>query len=160
MILLDFFPSKYIMLLYKEVLLNKKIDDLSKHFKKNIKESLDGLNEQAKGILDEIIILGKSSISLTKMITGKEIPNREKEIVKNHVTELGNACISFASTFLPGAKKLLPILEKYINEKPTPKVLQKVVDNEMKTNWINTIKLSLNNPSLYEKISNKIKEQD
>ncbi len=124
----------------------------------NVKTSLDGLNSQFKEIVDELVILGKSSLSVTKMLMGKEINHREAEVAKSHIKDLGNACISFAAAFLPGAKKMLPFLGRLI-ERPPIHVITRVVDENMKEEWLQNIVYSLESPSVIDKLLSKIKKE-
>ncbi len=132
---------------------------ISGHLKENFSNSLDEINKQAGELIEDIISLGKTSISLGKMILGGNVSEREQEIVKNNVLAIGNVCINITSSFVPGGKKLLGLVNNAI-EKKTPVFLEKVIDNEIKSQWLDTIKVSKQTPSAIEKIVTKIKENE
>lgn len=132
---------------------------ISGHIKSNLSSSLDTANKQAGELFEDMISLGKSSLSLGKMIFGGKVSKRESEMVKKNVKDIGNSCIEITSHFLPGGKKVLGFINNII-EKKTPKLLNRVIDNEIKSEWVDTIKISKQKPSVIEKLILKIKENE
>ncbi len=142
-----------------EVAVRHRLKGISSHIKENLSNSLQDVNKHAGELIEDIMALGRSSVSLGKMIFGSKVSKRDEEIVKQNVKQLGNVCIEITSNFLLGGKKILSFVNNIIENK-TPGFLEKVVDNEMKTEWLNTINTTKNNPSLIEKIIYKIKENN
>jgi hypothetical protein len=136
--------------------LENKNKNASDFLKENAAEAIETINTEVNSLFKEVFALGQSSLSLAKLIIGKNVNKREEEVVKNNIKGIGKACIYMAG-YLPGINAALPFVEKMIETKPTPGLLKRVIDNDMKREWLSDIKACKDKPTLLDKLANKLK---
>ena len=136
--------------------MENKNKNASAFLKENAAEAVETINNEVNTLFKEVFALGQSSLSLAKLLIGKKVNKREEEVVKSNIKGLGKACIYMAG-YLPGIKTALPIAEKIIETKPTPNLLKRLIDNDMKREWLADIKACKDRPTLLDKLANKLK---